>query len=168
MSLMFGRSAGLIGAMIAMGILITSSVTHYDASGKLSADSHMFLLIRTLILIQAGYMGALFFYKTRNITTPEKRFNLIQYALMQSTLLIFIVLMAVGQDGFYDFPQYDLIPAGGVTLLTAPAQIFVPVDLYPADVTFAVILIWCVSGAINAYLIGKQIKFGWIGDHGEG
>jgi len=169
LSLMYGRAAGLIGSLIAIAVLVTNSTVPGSAeTQKLASDSPMFQLLRMGILVQAAGMALLFFMKTIDLHNQERRYNIIQFCLMQATLLVFIVLIAVGQNDFGRFGIGEVLRRGGSALTNSVAQIFHPVHISPASIVFGLILIWCVNGAVNTLLLIGSVEEGWVEDHGEG
>lgn len=168
LSLMFARSAGLIGAMIALSILIAKSRPAGDGVTGLTPNTEIFRLLWLGIVLQSLYMGALFLHKTVERRTDCKRFNIIQFSLMQSTLLIFIVILAASSPEFSWHVSRDMVIEGGGTLIRAPFQIFSHEPVPPPSVTLALMLVWCLSAIANALCMMPCVVLGWIGDHGVG
>jgi hypothetical protein len=169
LSLIFGRSVGLIGAMIAMAILISkSALTPDESSPRITPATSIFLLLWALIIIQFIYCAILFCFKTIEQKKDASRFNIIQFSLMHSVLLVFIVVLAEEVPIFSYYTFYDMIHDGGLTLAGAPAQVFVASPVHPESATLSLMLIWCLSGLVNAVITLTCIQPGWVSDHGEG
>ena len=169
LSLIFGRSIGLIGAMIAMAILISKSAPETDgATPRITPDTSIFLLIWSFIIIQFVFSSVLFLFRIPEHKKEKPRFNIIQFSLMQSVLLVFIVILAEEVPIFGTYAFEDMIYRGGLTLISAPKQIIYASLVPPESITLSLMLIWCMSGGFNVVATLTSIRLGWVSDHGEG
>lgn len=170
LSVMFGRSAGLIGSLIAMVLLIKGSAYLTDTSmQKLNVKSDLFKILWFCIMLHAAYMALLFLTKARLREDTVPRFNVIQFCLMESTLLIFIVLIATGDQAIQHIDLRQAFIMGCNTILKAPQQIFFGAHhIEPLGATFGLLIVWCLSGLVNIFLACWELVPGWITDHGAG
>lgn len=229
LSLMFGRTAGLIGAIIAMSLLVSLTPTSAPTSGAVdnysmeapadnasdsmgygsdaatenatvddsmvvettntttSAESYgnytynsysmrvppsgsvpsVFHVQWGMIAIQALFFGLLMLFRVKPMKGEERKYNITQFCLTQSILLMFIIIIAAPER--LDTASPGVILSIGLRgIFEAPAQLFTPLDLSPAEVSCALMVLWAISGVANATLLAGNIELGRTGDHGEG
>jgi hypothetical protein len=168
LSLIFGRSVGVIGGILALAILVTGSVAATGSpTASLSTDSPMFPFLWWVIVAHSAGMIALFFCRTLP-SHEERRYNIGQFCLMQSTLLIFAVGMAVTLNEFAFSKPQEVVLYGLATLLKAPKQLVTILHIAPRSYVYALLTIWAAAGALNGLILAGLLEPGWVEDHGEG
>lgn len=167
-SLLFARAAGLIGSLVCLSVLIVGSGVPGTAA-KLTTDSGVFESIWGIAAGQLLFMGILFVCKIRPETGDDKlpRYNIVQFTLIQSIILIAMPVFAVGHS---DYPTYDfrgMLEIGIIVVLSAPFQAFGNFDIDVQRVLYALMFLWISNFVLNLFILWPRLRPGWVGDHGD-
>lgn len=180
LSFMYGRAAGIIGGLVAITILVSGSVANHIVVGgngstinqenlnKLSSDSPTFILIWRVALAHTLFWIMMLGFKTKTITKKGRAYNIIQFSLIESTIVIFLCAIST-KIGYLDI-QYDsyIIQKSLFSIVFSPLSFFIGSSSEYWEILYIVLTLWIFYSAINMFSFLSKVRLGWVRDHGDG
>jgi hypothetical protein len=172
LGLVFGRTAGIAGGLIAIGILISkSSFAPPNGEDALLFNTVFFRVLWKLCIAHICVMGLLTFVRTGQTDDGQSRFNIMQFCVMQSILLCFLTVVGTGipinSYGDVDAVFLQSLTTGVSTLAFCVFQPFVFQTIDNNQLFCALLTLWTLSAAVNLLLLARVIRPGWVSDHGD-
>jgi hypothetical protein len=176
LSIIAARSAGMIGSVICLTILVNNvDPGVFDSSSRKSVFNGELRFYHFVALISLFTFVAMTFVKAKPCQAECARFNMIQFAVIYSALLVSSAGLFAGstkQDvpaNWIAMGPIEVLTDGLGGLMTAFAQLLAPqIRISQNELAHSLLLLTLLYLAANVTMLRASVQRGWIGEHGRG